>query len=74
MFTWFFTPGPVSDWPSAAKCDTQAFGKFFCAMLDTGVYLPPSQFEAAFMSFAHSDEDIQKTIEASKQALASMRG
>ncbi len=74
MFTWFFTPGPVSDWSSAAKCDTQAFGKFFCGMLDNGVYLPPSQFEAAFMSLAHTDEDIQRTIGAAKQAFAALRG
>lgn len=70
MFTWFFTPGPVSDWPSAAKCDTQTFGKFFGTMLDNGVYLPPSQFEAAFMSFAHTDEDIEKTIAVAKQAFS----
>ncbi|MCU1296403.1 MAG: glutamate-semialdehyde -aminomutase [Acidobacteriaceae bacterium] len=70
MFTWFFTQGPVTDWDSAAKSDTEAFGRFFRAMLDNGVYLPPSQFEAAFMSAAHTEEDIQKTIEAAKQAFA----
>jgi glutamate-1-semialdehyde 2,1-aminomutase len=68
MFTWFFTPGPVTDWTSASKSDTKAFGRFFRAMLDSGVYLPPSQFEAAFLSAAHTEEDIQKTIEAAKQA------
>jgi glutamate-1-semialdehyde 2,1-aminomutase len=68
MFTWFFTPGPVTDWPSAARSDTDAFGRFFRAMLDTGVYLPPSQFEAAFMSAAHTEADIQQTIAAAKQA------
>src|SRR4051812_25114662 len=47
MFTWFFATGPVTDWSSAAKCDTEAFGRFFRAMLENGVYLPPSQFEAA---------------------------
>ncbi len=46
MFTWFFTPGPVTDWDSAAKSDTEAFGRFFRAMLDNGVYLPPSQFRS----------------------------
>ena len=74
MFTWFFEEGPVTDWPSASKANTEAFGKFFSAMLDNGVYLPPSQFEAAFMSFAHTDEDIQKTIAAAKQAFTTMRG
>ena len=49
MFTWFFTPGPVTDWDSASKSNTEAFGKFFRAMLDSGVYLPPSQYEAAFL-------------------------
>src|SRR5499427_5145025 len=66
MFTWFFTPGPVTDWSSAAKSDVEAFGRFFRSMLDQGVYLPPSQFEAAFLSAAHSDEDIQQTIAAAK--------
>ena len=70
MFTWFFTPGPVTDWTSAAKSDTDAFGRFFRAMLDSGVYLPPSQFEAAFLSAAHTEVDIQQTIAAAKQAFA----
>jgi len=69
MFTWFFTGGPVTDWSSASKSDTAAFGKFFRNMLDAGVYLPPSQFEAAFLSAAHSEDDVQKTIEAAKAAL-----
>ena len=68
MFTWFFAPGPVTDWNSAAKSDTEAFGRFFRSMLDNGVYLPPSQFEAAFLSAAHTEEDIQQTITAAKQA------
>jgi glutamate-1-semialdehyde 2,1-aminomutase len=69
MFTWFFTPGPVTDWNSAAKSDTAAFGKFFRKMLDAGVYLPPSQFEAAFLSAAHTEDDVQKTITAAKASL-----
>ncbi|MGA6983337.1 MAG: glutamate-1-semialdehyde 2,1-aminomutase [Candidatus Sulfotelmatobacter sp.] len=68
MFTWFFTSGPVTDWDSASKSNTQAFGKFFRAMLDAGIYLPPSQYEAAFLSAAHSAEDIRQTIAAAKQA------
>ena len=70
MFTWFFTADPVTDWDSAEKCDTRAFGKFFRAMLDAGIYLPPSQFEAAFLSATHTEEDVQKTIEAAKRAFA----
>ena len=68
MFTWFFTPGPVTDWGSASKSDTEVFGKFFCAMLNNGVYLPPSQYEAAFLGTAHTEADIQQTIAAAKQA------
>jgi glutamate-1-semialdehyde 2,1-aminomutase len=70
MFTWFFTRGPVTDWASASKSDTKAFARFFQAMLDNGVYLPPSQFEAAFLSTAHSEQDIQQTIAVAKQAFA----
>ena len=70
MFTWFFAPCPVTSWASASKSDTEAFGRFFRAMLDNGVYLPPSQFEAAFLSAAHTEQDIQQTIAAAKQAFA----
>jgi len=70
MFTWFFAPCPVTDWESAARSDTEAFGRFFRAMLENGVYLPPSQFEAAFLSAAHAEEDIRQTIAAAKQAFA----
>ena len=70
MFTWFFTPGPVTDWESASKSDAGAFGRFFRNMLDGGVYLPPSPYEAAFLSAAHTEEDVHKTIAAAKQAFA----
>jgi glutamate-1-semialdehyde 2,1-aminomutase len=70
MFTWFFTPGPVTDWDSASRSDTAAFGKFFRAMLDSGVYLPPSQYEAAFLSAAHTEADIDRTVEVAETALA----
>ncbi len=70
MFTWFFSAGPVTDWTSAAKCDTEAFGRFFRAMLENGIYLPPSQFEAAFLGTAHTERDVQQTIAAAKQAFA----
>jgi glutamate-1-semialdehyde 2,1-aminomutase len=70
MFTWFFNTGPVMSWETASKSNTEAFGRFFRAMLDSGVYLPPSQYEAAFLSAAHTEDDIQKTIAAAKQAFA----
>jgi glutamate-1-semialdehyde 2,1-aminomutase len=73
MFTWFFNPGPVTDWDSASKSNTEAFGKFFRGMLENGVYLPPSQYEAAFLGAAHTEEDVQRTIAAAKQAFAAMR-
>jgi glutamate-1-semialdehyde 2,1-aminomutase len=73
MFTWFFQSGPVTDWNSASKSNTEAFGRFFRAMLDNGIYLPPSQYEAAFLSTAHTEEDIQKTIEAAKQSFAEVK-
>jgi glutamate-1-semialdehyde 2,1-aminomutase len=69
MFTWFFQAGQVHDWDTAMKSDTQAFGKFHRGMLDQGVYLPPSQFEAIFMSAAHSESDVQQTIAAAERAL-----
>jgi glutamate-1-semialdehyde 2,1-aminomutase len=74
MFTWFFQEGPVTDWDSASKSNTEAFGKFFRSMLDSGVYLPPSQYEAAFLGATHSEEDIQRTIAAAKQTFGTMRG
>jgi glutamate-1-semialdehyde 2,1-aminomutase len=74
MFTWFFDKGPVTDWDSASKSNTDAFGKFFRSMLDSGVYLPPSQYEAAFLGATHTEEDVQRTIAAAKQAFAAVRG
>ncbi|HTS60479.1 MAG TPA: glutamate-1-semialdehyde 2,1-aminomutase [Candidatus Acidoferrales bacterium] len=64
MFTFFFNSGPVTDWDSAKKSNTEEFGKYFRKMLDRGVYLAPSQFEAAFLSAAHTEEDIARTIAA----------
>jgi glutamate-1-semialdehyde 2,1-aminomutase len=74
MFTWFFNAGPVTDWDSASKSDTEAFARFFQSMLDSGVYLPPSQYEAAFLGSTHNEEDIQKTINAAKQAFVAAKG
>jgi glutamate-1-semialdehyde 2,1-aminomutase len=73
MFTWFFNNELVTDWPSAAKSDTAAFGRFHRAMLDAGVYLPPSQFEAAFLSGAHTDDDIIETVAAAREAFSLAR-
>lgn len=74
MFTWFFQHGPVTDWDSASKSNTEAFGKFFRGMLDAGVYLPPSQYEAMFLGATHTEEDVERTVAAAKQALAGMKG
>jgi glutamate-1-semialdehyde 2,1-aminomutase len=72
MFTWFFTGEPVTDWATAAKCDTAAFGRFHRALLNAGVWLPPSQFEAAFLSAAHTDEDVRQTVAAARGAFAGL--
>jgi glutamate-1-semialdehyde 2,1-aminomutase len=69
MFTWFFTPNAVTDWDSAATSDTAAFGRFHRAMLQQGIWLPPSQYEAAFLSTAHGAKEVQATIAAAKIAL-----
>jgi len=68
MFTFFFTSSPVTDYASAKHSDTARFARFFRAMLERGIYLAPSQFEAAFLSAAHSREDIQQTIAAAREA------
>jgi glutamate-1-semialdehyde 2,1-aminomutase len=67
MFTFFFTPGPVKDWESAKRADAGRFRQFFHWMLDRGIYLAPSQFEAGFLSAAHSEQDIARTVEAARQ-------
>jgi glutamate-1-semialdehyde 2,1-aminomutase len=69
MFTWFFTGQPVTDFASAATSDTVAFGRFHRAMLDAGVWLPPSQYEAAFVSTAHGEAEIGMALEAARSAL-----
>jgi glutamate-1-semialdehyde 2,1-aminomutase len=68
MFTFFFTDGPVTDYESAKRSDTARFGRYFRAMLERGVYLAPSQFEAAFVSAAHTEDDIRQTIAAAHEA------
>jgi glutamate-1-semialdehyde 2,1-aminomutase len=69
MFTLFFTRDPVTDWTSASKSDTGRFATYFHGMLERGVYVAPSQYEAAFVSAAHSDEDIDNTIRACAEVL-----
>ena len=72
MWTAFFTEGPVFDYASAKKADTARFGRFFHALLRDGVYLPPSQFEAAFVSLAHGDREIDHTLTAVRRALRTL--
>jgi glutamate-1-semialdehyde 2,1-aminomutase len=72
MWTLFFNPEPVADYDDARKSDTACFARFFWAMLDRGVYLPCSQFEAAFLSAAHTPEHIEQTLAAAREALASL--
>jgi glutamate-1-semialdehyde 2,1-aminomutase len=67
MFTFFFTDGAVTDWESAKRADTRRFGQFFHWMLDRGIYLAPSQFEAGFISVAHSEQDIARTVETARE-------
>jgi len=69
MFTWFFSDTPVTDWTTSSRADAKRFGRFHRAMLENGIYLPPSQFEAAFLSAAHSEADIQRSVEAASEAL-----
>jgi glutamate-1-semialdehyde 2,1-aminomutase len=69
MFTWFFTAGAVTDFASAAKSDTAAFGQFHRRMLEAGVWLPPSQFEAAFISAAHGQAEVEAALVAVREAL-----
>ena len=74
MFTLFFAKGKVIDYETAKKSDTNKFAAYFGSMLEQGIYLAPSQFEAAFMSAAHSDDDIEKTIRAAEKALTAVFG
>jgi glutamate-1-semialdehyde 2,1-aminomutase len=73
MFTTFFTETVVTDYSSAKRADTRAYAAYFHAMLDDGIYFAPSQFEAGFLSAAHSDEDVARTIEAAGRAFRAVR-
>jgi glutamate-1-semialdehyde 2,1-aminomutase len=68
MFTCFFKSDSVTDYASAKKADTAKFARFFRSLLDRGVYFPPSQFEAAFVSTAHTESDVVRTVEAAAKA------
>jgi glutamate-1-semialdehyde 2,1-aminomutase len=70
MFTTFFTENPVVDYLSAKRSNTRRYARFFHEMLQRGVYLAPSQFEAGFLSLAHSDDDVRQTVEAARGAFA----
>ncbi len=72
MMTFFFNEGPVTDWNSAAKSKTQQFSKYFWGLIERGVYMPCSQFEALFISAAHTEEDIDHTIEMAKEVFAEL--
>ncbi len=73
MFTWFFNPQQVTDFTTAAGSDTQGFASFHRAMLDAGVWLPPSQFEAAFLGTAHTEREVEHTIAAARAAFAGQK-
>ena len=72
MFGMFFTGGPVHNYEDAKKCDLSKFSRFHRGMLERGIYLAPSQFEAGFTSLAHTDEDINRTLAAAREVMSSL--
>ena len=72
MFGFFFTAGPVHSYEDAKQCDLNKFARFHRGMLERGIYLAPSQFEAGFMSLAHTEEDIDRTIAAAREVMATL--
>ena len=72
MFTLFFASDPVRDYPTSAKRDTKRFAAYFHSMLERGVYLPCSQFEANFVSSCHTEQDIAATVKAATEVFASL--
>ena len=74
LVTLFFSETPVRDYEGARACDLEAYAGFCRAMLDRGVYLPPSQFEAWFPSLAHGEEHLRHTLEAAREALTEVLG
>ena len=73
MLTVFFAKGPIKCWTDADGCDRRAFARFFQSLLADGIYFPPAQFEAAFLSGAHTEEDIDRTIAAAKKAFVAAK-
>ncbi len=74
MFGLFFSTGPVETYAQATACDIAAFRRFFHAMLERGIYLAPSAYEAGFMSTAHNEQDIAETLDAARHAFRAARG
>jgi glutamate-1-semialdehyde 2,1-aminomutase len=72
MFGLFFTAGPVHNYDDAKQSDTAKFGRFHRGMLEQGIYLAPSQFEAGFTSLAHTDEDVERTLAAARTVMAGL--
>lgn len=72
MMTFFFSDQTVTNWTTASQCDTAKFAKYFWGLIEEGIYMPCSQYEALFISNAHSDQDIQKTIASAKKVFAQM--
>jgi glutamate-1-semialdehyde 2,1-aminomutase len=72
MFSTFFLPQPPNSWDDVAAADTRSFAVFFAAMLEHGIFLPPSQFEACFVSTAHGDAEEQQTVAAAAAAFAAV--
>jgi glutamate-1-semialdehyde 2,1-aminomutase len=73
MFSLFFREERVTNYQEAKECNTEAFSTYFEAMLEEGIYLPPSQFESNFLSVAHKEVDLEKTIEANYKALQQVK-
>jgi glutamate-1-semialdehyde 2,1-aminomutase len=71
MITLFFARGPIRSWADAKACDTAAFGRWHAGLLSRGIYWPPAQFEAAFLSGAHTEADVDATVAAAGDALKS---
>lgn len=72
--TLFFSPGPITDWDDAAKCDTEAFARYFRVMLDAGFLIAPSQYECLFVSAAHTEDEIRAFADAARAGLAAAYG
>ncbi len=69
MLTLFFSDQPVTDWDVASRCDTRQYARYFWGMIERGIYLPCSQYEASFLSTAHTEADIQATVRAAEEVM-----